>query len=114
MVLIRFPDADSERRALGFLSGRFSFKSRSSGEMIVPETALAYLVSENITFCTVELKVFEQSSEANDDSNAFGGKSLAEMIQEIGTVEGLPADLSTNPAYLQGFGEVKNRRTLEP
>lgn len=50
MILIRFPDADAKRRALGFLAGRFSFKSWASGEMTVPETALAYLAAENISF----------------------------------------------------------------
>ena len=38
---------------LGFLAGRFSFKSWSSGEMAVPETALAHLATEGIRF-TVE------------------------------------------------------------
>jgi len=50
MIIIRFPDADAKRRALGFLAGRFSFKSWASGEMAVPETALAYLATENIPF----------------------------------------------------------------
>ena len=50
MILIRFLDADAKRRALGFLAGRFSFKSWASGEMIVSETALAYLAAENIPF----------------------------------------------------------------
>ena len=53
MILIRFPDAEAKRRALGFLAGRFSFKSWATGEMTVPEVALAYLASENISF-TVE------------------------------------------------------------
>ena len=50
MILIRFPDADTKRRALGYLAGRFSFKSWASGEMTVPEAALAYLAAENIPF----------------------------------------------------------------
>jgi hypothetical protein len=50
MIIIRFPDADSKRRALGFLAGRFSFKSWASGEMAVPETALAHLATEGISF----------------------------------------------------------------
>ena len=50
MVLIQFPDADEKRLALGFLAGRFTFKSRATGEMTVPETALAYLAAENIRF----------------------------------------------------------------
>jgi hypothetical protein len=50
MIIIRFPDADSKRRALGILAGRFSFKSWASGEMAVPETALAHLATEGISF----------------------------------------------------------------
>ena len=53
MIIIHFPDDESKRRALGFLAGRFSFKSWASGEMAVPEAALAYLANENISF-TVE------------------------------------------------------------
>jgi hypothetical protein len=50
MILIGFSDAESKRRALGFLAGRFSFKSWASGEMAVPETALAHLACEGVTF----------------------------------------------------------------
>jgi hypothetical protein len=53
MILIRFPDAQSERRALGFLAGRFAFKSWATGETLVPESALASLAVEGIPF-TVE------------------------------------------------------------
>ena len=50
MILIHFPDAESKRRALGYLPGRHSFKSWATGEMIVPETALADLAAEGISF----------------------------------------------------------------
>ena len=50
MVLIRFPDIDAKRRALGFLPGRFSSKSWASGEMLVPQAALHYLETEGIPF----------------------------------------------------------------
>ncbi|HKB37651.1 MAG TPA: hypothetical protein VKD72_14485 [Gemmataceae bacterium] len=50
MILIRFPDAASERRALGYLAGRFSFKSWASGETLVPEAALSALAVEGIRF----------------------------------------------------------------
>ena len=58
MVRIRFADADSKRRALGFLPGRFSFRSWATGEMHVPEAALPYLAVEGIAF-TVEGLVIE-------------------------------------------------------
>jgi len=34
----------------------------------------------------------------------FGGRSVADMILEIGTVKSGLSDLSTNPKYMEGFG----------
>ncbi len=70
MIIIRFPDADAERRALGSLAGRFSFKSWSSGEMTVPETALAYLAAENIPFCVEGQATYERLISAVRNSPA--------------------------------------------
>ena len=50
MILIRFPNMDAKRRALGFLPGRFAGTSYASGEMLVPPEALAALASEGIPF----------------------------------------------------------------
>ena len=50
MIIIRFSDDESNRRGLGFLAGRYSCKSWSTGETIVPEQALAALASERIRF----------------------------------------------------------------
>lgn len=50
MVTIRFTDAEAKKRALGYLAGRFSFKSWANGEMIVPEAALPELALEGIAF----------------------------------------------------------------
>jgi hypothetical protein len=50
MILIRFPDPASERRALGYLAGRFSFKTWASGETMVNEAALAQLARQGIRF----------------------------------------------------------------
>jgi len=50
MILIRFPNTEFKRRALGLLVGRFSFKSWSSGEMVVPESALPYLALQGVRF----------------------------------------------------------------
>jgi hypothetical protein len=60
MIIIRFPDAESKRRALGFLAGRFSFKSWASGEMVVPETALAHLATEGIPFAVEGPATYER------------------------------------------------------
>jgi hypothetical protein len=50
MVLIRFVDAQTERRALGYLAGRFSGKTWATGDTMVPEEALAHLAAEGIEF----------------------------------------------------------------
>ena len=43
----------AQRKALGYLAGRFSFKTWSTGETMVPEAALPHLAVEGIQF-TVE------------------------------------------------------------
>ena len=50
MVLIRFPDDAAKQKALGFLMGRYSFKSWATGEMVVPSFALPALALENVPF----------------------------------------------------------------
>src|SRR5437870_11085986 len=62
MIIIRFPDDKAKRRALGFLPGRFSFKSWATGEMMVPENALPFLAVEGIPF-SVEGRSEEHTSE---------------------------------------------------
>ena len=58
MIRIRFPHSDAKRQALGTLPGRFAFTSWSSGEMAVPEDALAFLAHQGIAFSIDE---FDQS-----------------------------------------------------
>jgi hypothetical protein len=53
MMRIRFPNTTTERRALGFLAGRYSFKSWANGETLVPSAALASLALEEIPFSVV-------------------------------------------------------------
>jgi hypothetical protein len=60
MIRIRFPDAASERRALGYLAGRFSFKSWASGDTIVPAAALPSLALEGIPFTVEGPATYEQ------------------------------------------------------
>lgn len=50
MVVITFPDAQTQKKALGFLLGRFSGKVLKTGEHLVPEEALAALADQDITF----------------------------------------------------------------
>lgn len=61
MVLIRFPDADAERRALGYLAGRFSFKTWDNGQTLVPEAALPFLAVEGISFTVEGPATYERS-----------------------------------------------------
>jgi len=74
MIMIRFDDLESKRRALGFLAGRFAFKSWSSGEMAVPETALAHLATEGIRFSSGRSLMPQTCRKAgNSSSNSKNG-----------------------------------------
>jgi len=53
MILIRFPDAETKQKAVGFLLGRFPGKSWATGEVAVPDEALSALALEGFHF-TVE------------------------------------------------------------
>lgn len=64
MIQIRFPDIPTKRRALGALAGRYSFKSWATGEMIVPESALAFLAVEGITFTVEGPATYERNTPA--------------------------------------------------
>jgi len=61
MVRIRFADTVAERRALGFLAGRFSFKSWKTGETVLSEAALPFLALEGISFLVEGPATFEQN-----------------------------------------------------
>jgi hypothetical protein len=50
MVILRFDNGEEERRALGWLAGRFSFKTWENGELMVHEAVLPYLAHEGISF----------------------------------------------------------------
>lgn len=70
MTRIRFPNLESKRAALGRLAGRFSFKSFATGEMLVPEDALAFLAVEGIGFTVEGPATYEQNGSAFRDSPA--------------------------------------------
>lgn len=67
MILIRFPNAESKRFALGSLAGRFTFKSWASGEMLVPEDALPFLAVKGIAFSVEGPATYEQNGSAFRD-----------------------------------------------
>jgi len=60
MIIIRFPDAETEKRALGFLASRFPGKSWANGKTLVPEVALAHLATEGIRFTVEGPATYEQ------------------------------------------------------
>ena len=66
MIMIRFPDAESERRALGFLAGRFSFKSWSTGETMLPERALPSLAAQGVHFSVEGPATYERLAPLRD------------------------------------------------
>jgi hypothetical protein len=50
MVIVRFDTGNEERRALGWLAGRFSFKTWTNGDLMLHESVLPYLAREGIAF----------------------------------------------------------------
>lgn len=67
MITITFPDRDVEKRALGFLLGRFSGRVLKSGEHLVPESALEALADQNIPFTVQGKATYEQQIAALRD-----------------------------------------------
>ena len=50
MVIIRFDEEETEKKALDFLIGRYSFKTWANGDLMLPEQALGALAAEGVTF----------------------------------------------------------------
>jgi hypothetical protein len=65
-VIIRFDDAETERKALGKLFARFSGKSWSNGETMVPDRALAFLAGEGIRFSVIGPAPYERLAPIRD------------------------------------------------
>ena len=60
MIINRFADEESKRRALGCLPGRYPGTSWASGEMMVPEEALGFLAREGVRFMVEGQATYEQ------------------------------------------------------
>ena len=60
MVVIKFPDPETDKRALGFLMEHFSGRVLRSGEVIVPEAALQALALENFRFTVLGKATYDQ------------------------------------------------------
>jgi hypothetical protein len=70
MIKVRFPDTETERKALGFLAGRFPFKTYADGYTTVPETALSRLAVEGISFTVEGRAPYEQNISPVRDSSS--------------------------------------------
>jgi len=50
MVIIRLDEPETEKTAIDFLIGRYSFKTWPNGELMLPAPALGELASEGVAF----------------------------------------------------------------
>lgn len=64
MVVVTFVDRATEKRALGFLLGRFSGRVLRTGEHLLPEAALEALADQNIPFTVKGKATYEQQMAA--------------------------------------------------
>jgi hypothetical protein len=64
MITIRFPDRATEKRALGYLLGRYSGRVMKNGEHIIPEAALEALAEQDISFTVLGKSSYEQQMAA--------------------------------------------------
>jgi hypothetical protein len=64
MILIQFPDRETEIKGLAFLLGRFSGKVLRGGLHIVPESALPALASQNIPYSVKGKATYKQQMAA--------------------------------------------------
>jgi hypothetical protein len=62
MVIIHFEDAETEKKALGFLVGRFSFKTWDNGDLMLLGPALGELAAQGFTFRTKGPATYEFTS----------------------------------------------------
>ena len=69
MITITFPDRETEKRALGYLLGRFSGRALKTGEHLVPEAALQALANQNIAFSVKGKATYEQQVAAIRDTS---------------------------------------------
>ncbi len=68
MITITFPNREAEKRAVGYLLGRFSGRILKTGEHIVPEAALEALAMQGIQFTVLGKTTYEQHFEAIRDT----------------------------------------------
>lgn len=64
MVIVNFPDRETEKKALGFLLGRFSGRVIKGGDFILPEAALEALAEANFVFTVKGKATYEHQMAA--------------------------------------------------
>jgi hypothetical protein len=69
MVAIKFPDTETQDEAVGFLATDFSGRLLRTGEVIVPEEALAALAKENYSFTVIGKATHEQMAAFRGDAS---------------------------------------------
>jgi hypothetical protein len=79
MVIVRFPNVEMRRRALGYLLGRFPGKSWATGEVLVPEPALPHLAAEGIIFSVEGAGTYDRILRLNEQANASATRAPAAM-----------------------------------
>lgn len=67
MVRIKFPDSQTQDRAVGFLARRSSGRVLRSGEVIVPEAVLEVLARENFSFTVIGRATYDQMAAVRGD-----------------------------------------------
>lgn len=72
MIIIRFPNPETKGRALGYLAGRFDFKSWATGEILVSETVLPHLAAEGIEFTSEGPATYDRILSSLRDPSAAG------------------------------------------
>ncbi len=84
MVTITFSDREMEKRALGFLIGRFSGRVLRSGEHLVPEAALEALAEQNIPFTVLGKSTYEQQMAALRGNASAPNRELVASLSHYG------------------------------
>jgi hypothetical protein len=96
MVMITFPDRETERQALAFLLDRFSGRRLGSGEHLVPEAAMEALAAQNIEFTVKGKATYEQQ--------------VAEPLHGQQEIEGMTSDQPPSAtAEVAGKGRTEPR-----
>ncbi len=116
MVILRFENDEQERRALGWLAGRFSFKMWDNGELMVHESVLPYLAREGISLkfrdrrrMSISGRRFEillplRFNDGSPMPDALIAETLVELRRRFGAV-------SSETQKIEGRGNTAGRCT---